>query len=57
MAFMSGGAFTARAREFVERIDNPKISKPIALGDLERAIGDLLREGRHAPPVARSRRY
>lgn len=43
MAFMSGGAFTPRAREFVERVENPKISKPISLGDLERAIGDLLR--------------
>jgi PAS domain S-box-containing protein len=50
MAFMSGGAFTARAREFIERVDNPKISKPIALGDLERAIADLLRQGSASPP-------
>jgi signal transduction histidine kinase/CheY-like chemotaxis protein len=45
MAFMSGGAFTPRAREFVERVSNPKIAKPISLGDLERAIADLLRAG------------
>ena len=44
MAFMSGGAFTARARAFVERVPNPKIAKPIALGDLERALADLLRQ-------------
>ena len=43
MAFMSGGAFTPRAREFVERVENPKIAKPISLADLERAIADLLR--------------
>ncbi|WP_050428925.1 ATP-binding response regulator [Chondromyces crocatus] len=48
MAFMSGGAFTARAREFVERVPNPKIAKPIALGDLERAIADLLRQSERA---------
>jgi len=52
MAFMSGGAFTARAREFIERVDNPKIAKPIALGDLERAIADLLRQGPPAPAAS-----
>ncbi|WP_437305845.1 ATP-binding protein [Sorangium sp. So ce388] len=46
MAFMSGGAFTASAREFVERVDNPKIAKPISLDDLERVIADLLSGGR-----------
>jgi two-component system, cell cycle sensor histidine kinase and response regulator CckA len=45
MAFMSGGAFTASARAFVERVDNPKIAKPISLDDLERVIGDLLSGG------------
>ena len=45
MAFMSGGAFTPSAREFVERVDNPKIAKPISLDDLERVIGDLLSGG------------
>lgn len=49
MAFMSGGAFTARAREFVERVDNPKIAKPIALGDLERALADLLQRAASLP--------
>jgi CheY-like chemotaxis protein len=46
MAFMSGGAFTPRAREFVERVTNPKIAKPVSLVDLERAIADLLRGAR-----------
>ncbi|MCC6558549.1 MAG: PAS domain-containing protein [Polyangiaceae bacterium] len=46
MAFMSGGAYTPRAREFVERVHNPKIPKPISIGDLEQAIADLLRASR-----------
>ncbi|AUX26955.1 transcriptional regulator [Sorangium cellulosum] len=46
MAFMSGGAFTPSARAFVERVDNPKIAKPISLDDLERVIADLLSSGR-----------
>lgn len=45
MAFMSGGAFTPSARAFVERVDNPKIAKPISLDDLERVIADLLSSG------------
>jgi hypothetical protein len=43
---MSGGAFTPSARAFVERVDNPKIAKPISLDDLERVIADLLSSGR-----------
>ncbi len=35
MAFMSGGAFTPSAREFVERVDNPKIAE----ADLARRSG------------------
>ncbi|WP_231511700.1 ATP-binding response regulator [Chondromyces apiculatus] len=50
MAFMSGGAFTERAREFVERVPNPKIAKPIALNDLERAIADLLQQSGESAP-------
>jgi len=29
MVFMTGGAFTAAAREFLERVENPRIDKPI----------------------------
>ncbi len=38
--FVTGGAFTERARAFVERVSLPVVEKPFALGDLSR----LLRE-------------
>jgi DNA-binding NtrC family response regulator len=38
--FVTGGAFTERARAFVDRVGLPVLEKPFALGDLSR----LLRE-------------
>jgi two-component system cell cycle sensor histidine kinase/response regulator CckA len=40
MVFMTGGAFTPRAREFLERIDNPVLNKPFR----GREVASLLRE-------------
>src|SRR5688572_11044201 len=31
LVFMTGGAFTARARDFLERISNPRFEKPFDL--------------------------
>jgi two-component system, cell cycle sensor histidine kinase and response regulator CckA len=41
--FMSGGAFTARAREFLERVPNQRFEKPIDFGTLRAGIRALLR--------------
>ena len=42
MIFMTGGAFTARARAFVESIDRPVIDKPPEKGVLEAAIAEVV---------------
>jgi DNA-binding NtrC family response regulator len=42
MVFMTGGAFTPRAREFLNQIHNPVLEKPIDLDQLRRQIAALL---------------
>ena len=34
MIFMTGGAFTERAREFLDRIPNPRIEKPFEMASI-----------------------
>ncbi len=46
--FVSGGAFTANAREFLEAIPNPKLEKPFDEPTLRQIIQDLV--GRHSAP-------
>jgi two-component system cell cycle sensor histidine kinase/response regulator CckA len=42
MVFISGGAFTPRAQDFLARIDTPRLEKPFTHEDLQRAIAVLL---------------
>ena len=42
MVFMTGGAFTAKAREFFERVNNPTIEKPFDKAQLFKVIDTLL---------------
>ncbi|MBX7098339.1 MAG: response regulator [Myxococcaceae bacterium] len=42
MVFMTGGAFTARARDFLERTTNPRIDKPFDGGSLRAVVGRFL---------------
>jgi CheY-like chemotaxis protein len=41
--FLTGGAFTDRAREFLERVPNPRLEKPFDPDGLRRSVVDLLR--------------
>ena len=43
MAFLSGGAFTEAAREFLARVPNPQIEKPFDPKTLRELVGRLLR--------------
>ncbi|HEY4394913.1 MAG TPA: ATP-binding protein [Polyangia bacterium] len=43
MVFVSGGAFTPRAREFLERIPNARVEKPIDLQNLRLLLRNLAR--------------
>ncbi|HVV49912.1 MAG TPA: response regulator [Polyangia bacterium] len=47
--FMTGGAFTAESREFVERSPQAVLTKPFSLDELRRAIRDILRERTDGP--------
>lgn len=38
LVFMTGGAFTDRASDFLARVDNRRIVKPFEIADLERAL-------------------
>jgi CheY-like chemotaxis protein len=46
IAFMSGGAFTARATRFLSRVQNPRIEKPFDLRAVRAVVQELMgREG------------
>lgn len=51
MIFMTGGAYTARAREFLDRVPNPRVEKPFRLEDLQ----VLVRRIAQASPTRSSR--
>jgi CheY-like chemotaxis protein len=42
MIFVTGGAFTRRAREFIDRVENPMIEKPFDPRRLLACLGTML---------------
>jgi CheY-like chemotaxis protein len=44
--FMTGGAFTARAQNFLDGVDNPCLDKPFVRRELVAVIADRLAAGR-----------
>ncbi len=44
IVFMTGGAFTARASQFLDHIENPRLMKPFRAGELQRLIEQQLAE-------------
>jgi hypothetical protein len=47
MIFLTGGAFTQRAREFLDRVGNRRLDKPFDVDRLRAEIADLVT----APPA------
>jgi CheY-like chemotaxis protein len=43
VVFMTGGAFTSRAREFLDQVRNPRVEKPIDAGSLRALVHGMLR--------------
>jgi len=43
VVFMTGGAFTARARDFLNKVRNPRVDKPFDLNTLRALIYSLTR--------------
>jgi hypothetical protein len=42
IVFMTGGAFTTRARRFLEEVDNPRLEKPFQANTLLGLVDELL---------------
>ena len=42
MIFLTGGAFTPRAREFLSRVSNPKLEKPFDPQGLRNLVREAL---------------
>jgi PAS domain S-box-containing protein len=42
VVFLTGGAFTQRARDFLEGVGNPRLEKPIGIDALRGAIADMV---------------
>ncbi len=54
IAFLTGGAFTQDAREFLERVSNPTLGKPFearALRELAASVASRAEVSRTSPPV------
>jgi CheY-like chemotaxis protein len=49
MVFLTGGAFTPRAREFLSQIKNPCVEKPFLPRDLQELVRSLLSEDAASP--------
>ncbi len=45
IVFLTGGAFTAKARSFLERVKNLRIDKPFEVAALRTMVAERLREG------------
>jgi len=43
MVFLTGGAFTASAREFLDSTQNRRMEKPFDLKELRKVVNDLIR--------------
>jgi CheY-like chemotaxis protein len=43
VVFLTGGAFTERAAEFLANVKNPTLDKPFAVDDLRAALGRVMR--------------
>jgi signal transduction histidine kinase len=43
MLFITGGAFTPRAKDYLDKVDNIKLEKPIETSKLRKTVADLIR--------------
>lgn len=39
--FLTGGAYTAQAREFLARVENPRMEKPFSVSELRDALREM----------------
>jgi CheY-like chemotaxis protein len=46
MVFMTGGAFTASARDFLRAVSNPRLEKPLEMSNLKAILRGIVAETR-----------
>ena len=46
IVFLTGGAFTPGAREYLEKVQNPQVEKPFDSADIEQLVADYVRAKR-----------
>ncbi len=51
LVFMTGGAFTARASEFLKRVTNPRLEKPFSTDAVETLLQERLLRAAHELPA------
>ena len=51
MVFMTGGAFTERARKWISEVPNPRLEKPFDPPELVRLMRDWIAEARRRRPT------
>ncbi len=51
MVFLTGGAFTGQAREFLDRVTNPCLDKPFDVAKLRSVVHELAPLRHAVPPV------
>jgi signal transduction histidine kinase/DNA-binding response OmpR family regulator len=49
LVFVTGGAFTPRAREYLEACDNHKLEKPFDVPHFKNIVAHMIREAQHRP--------
>jgi response regulator RpfG family c-di-GMP phosphodiesterase len=49
--FVTGGAFTVKAREFLDRVSNPRLEKPFQIRELRQLVSERVHPSVSAPGV------
>jgi hypothetical protein len=46
LVFVTGGAFTPRARDYLSKVDNIRLDKPFDATNFKKIVGSVIREAK-----------
>jgi CheY-like chemotaxis protein/anti-sigma regulatory factor (Ser/Thr protein kinase) len=46
LIFMTGGAFTSRARDYLKKVDNLRLEKPFDVANFQKIVGNVIRQAK-----------
>ena len=46
LIFVTGGAFSPKARAYLKKVDNLRLEKPFDVGNFKKTVSELVRQGR-----------